>query len=77
MVCRMRRLEAEAANGARVRKAMKYLSPAKVKGGISWSTSLIGIQEDDHRVTTSRAARMATSLERDSALVIRRPWSPG
>src|SRR4030042_2483996 len=77
ILCRVRRFDLDRAKGTKLRKAKKYLKPAKVRGGMSSSPCLISTQEDDHRVTTSRAARMATGLEADSVLIMHRSSSPG
>jgi hypothetical protein len=46
-------------NGRRQIKAIVYLSPAKVNGGISASPIFIITNEVDQRKVTSRASRIA------------------
>ena len=52
------------ANGSRQTKAIKYLNPAKVRGGISRSPHFISIKEVDQRNVTNSARKI------DAVLVI-------
>ena len=45
--------------GNKQTNAIKYLNPAKVRGGISINPHLIIINEVDHKNVTNKASRMA------------------
>ena len=47
------------ANGSRQTKAIEYLNPANVNGGISASPNFIITNDVDQRKVTSRARRIA------------------
>lgn len=50
-------------NGRRIINAIKYLNPAKVKGGISLRPSLIITNDVDHKNVTSSARKIADVLD--------------
>lgn len=50
-------------NGNKQMNAIKYLNPAKIKGGISFNPNFIITKEVDHRKVTSRAIKTAAVLE--------------
>lgn len=50
-------------NGRREIKAIKYLNPAKVRGGISFRPSLIITNDVDHKKVTRRASKSAEVRE--------------
>lgn len=50
-------------NGRRIINAIKYLNPAKVKGGISLRPSLIITNDVDHKNVTNRARKIAEVLD--------------